>query len=391
MKRTVLYDCHVECGGRIVDFAGWEMPVQYATGILQEHLATRKGAGLFEVSHMGRFEIRGGGAEAFLRDCLTHDARHLPVGFAHYTLLANERGGAIDDAFLYRFTADTRLLVVNASNAEKDWSHLKELAGAFSEVELKDVSGEVAMIALQGPCSEAMLADLLEEGCLPEPKRNALGQVRIAGAEVKIGRTGYTGEPVCFELFIPAESAGGIWTLLVEKGARPVGLGARDTLRLEASLPLYGHEYGTDPAGEEIPILACPTAKFGVDLSDPDRRFVGREAIEKQTQGIEKMIRPVRVTGKGLARAGAAVFYEGKPAGWLTSGTMVPYWEAEGEGTGRKLTERTGQRAIGLALVDSGPVAGAAVEIEVRGRRVAAEIVKKNLDNRSGPVTFAVL
>lgn len=401
MKRTPLFESHVEAGGKMVDFAGWEMPVQYPTGIIREHLATRKAAGLFDVSHMGRFEIRGSQALEYLRAVLTNDANYLQAGCAHYTLLANEDGGAIDDAFLYRFSEADWLLVVNASNAEKDWRHLTQQAQGFSNAELEDVSGELAMIALQGPRSEGILEKLIEAGNLPEAKRNALGQVRIAGAEVKLGRTGYTGEPVCFELFVPAGAVVKIWDSLVEKGAVPVGLGARDTLRLEAALPLYGHEYGTDPAGEEIPIMACPTAKFGVDLSDPQRRFLGREAIEKQTGGTKRRIRPVRITGKGIARAGVEVFYEGKPAGWMTSGTMVPYWVKKdeacphkcGHGTGWEdhFTGETSQRAVGLALVDSGVGPGAVIEVDVRGRKLEAKIVKKNLDNRSGLVTFSVL
>jgi aminomethyltransferase len=401
LKRTVLYDCHIESGGRLVDFAGWQMPVQYPGGILREHLETRRSAGLFDVSHMGRFEIRGPGAMEFLRGVLTNDAAKLPTGQAQYTLLANENGGAIDDAFLYRFWEDRWLLVVNASNAPKDWDHLVLQAKATGSVQLKDVSGQMAMIALQGPRSEGILEGILNDGRLPEGKRNSLGWAVIAGTEALVGRTGYTGEPVCFELFVQAVSAGKVWRILKEKGAVPVGLGARDTLRLEASLPLYGHEYGRDFDGHEIPIMACPTARFGVDLNDPERRFIGREAIERQSAGVAKRIFAVRILDKGIARAGAAVFYGGREAGRLTSGTMVPYWVTKaptcpahcGHGSGWEdhFSGETGQRAVGLALLDGSLGPGMEIEIDNRGRRLGAVIVKRNLDNRAGPFTFAVI
>lgn len=401
MKRTVLYDCHVESGARLVDFAGWQMPVQYPGGILQEHLETRRSAGLFDVSHMGRFEVGGKGALDFLREVLTNDAAGLPAGQAHYTLLANPAGGAIDDAFLYRFYEDRWLLVVNASNAPKDWEHLNRQAAGFSGVRIKDLSGELAMIAVQGPKAEAIVSSLLDEGPLPQSKRNALGKTVLAGSQTLIGRTGYTGEPVCFELFVQASAAGRIWQILIEKGAHPVGLGARDTLRLEASLPLYGHEYGIDLDGQEIPILACPTGRFGVDLNDPNRRFIGREAIAMQSAGVEKRIHPIRITGKGIGRAGSPVFLEGRQIGRLTSGTMVPYWVRraagpanqgeQGAGWQEHFTGQSDQRAIGLALLSGKPGPQTKIEIDNRGRRLEAIVVKRNLDNRSGLFTFAVI
>jgi len=401
MKRTVLYDCHLESGGRLVDFAGWHMPVQYQRGILQEHLETRRSAGLFDVSHMGRFEIAGRRAPEFLRWVLTNDAGSLLPGWSHYTLLADEAGGAIDDAYLYRFSPEEWLLVVNASNAYKDWEYLQRKAEEMGGVQMKNLSAELAMMALQGPQSEQILIGLLERGSLPEPKRNALGAVRMAGCEVLVGRTGYTGEPICFELFVPARSAEKIWSLLLEKGACPVGLGARDTLRLEASLPLYGHEYGQDIFGRPIPILACPAARFGVDLKDPERRFIGRDALEEQKKGLKRGICAFRVIGKGIARAGAAVFQGTREIGRVTSGTVVPYWVprevtcplhcGHGSGWEAHFSGRTGQRPIGLALVDGPLGAGAMVEIDLRGRRIEAVVVKRNLDNYGGPITFAVL
>lgn len=402
MKRTVLYDCHLECGGRLVDFAGWHMPVQYQRGILQEHLETRRSAGMFDVSHMGRFEITGRRALEFLRWVLTNDAGALPVGRAHYTLLADETGGAIDDAYLYRFSPEQWLLVVNAANTYKDWEYLRRKAEELGRgVQLKNLSEELAMIALQGPQSEGLLSGVMEGGKLPEPKRNALGAVRIAGCEVLVGRTGYTGEPVCFELFVPAKAAESLWCMLLERGACPVGLGARDTLRLEASLPLYGHEYGRDVTGQEIPILACPAAKVGVNLKDPERRFVGRDALEEQSRSLKKGICAFRVLGKGVVRAGALVFQGLREIGRVTSGTAVPYWVprevscphhcGHGAGWEAHFSGQTAQRSIGLAMLEGPLGAGALIEIDLRGRRVEAEVVKRNLDNSCGPVTFAVV
>lgn len=401
MKRTALYDSHLKYGGRLVDFAGWHMPVQYQKGILQEHLETRRSAGLFDVSHMGRFEITGRRALEFLRWVLTNDAAKLAVGRAQYTLLADEQGGAIDDAYLYRFLPEQWLLVVNAANTYKDWTYLRRKAEEMGGVQLKNVSEELAMIALQGPQSEVLLSSVMEGGRLPEPKRNALGAVQIAGCEVLAGRTGYTGEPVCFELFVPVKAAESVWCLLLEKGACPVGLGARDTLRLEASLPLYGHEYGRDLTGQEIPILACPAARFGVNFEDPERRFIGRSALEEQSKGLKKGICAFRVLGRGVIRAGAAVFQGIREVGRVTSGTVVPYWVpravscphhcGHGAGWEAHFSGQTAQRSIGLAMLEGPLGAGALIEIDLRGRRVEAEVVKRNLDNSIGPITFAVV
>ena len=257
LKRTVLYDCHVSAGAQMVSFGGWDMPVMYADGILTEHLATRKGAGLFDVSHMGRFVFRGSRALDFLQYALTNNAEALdtPDKGAQYTLIPTEAGTAVDDAYLYRFVDDEYLLVVNAGNRDKDWRHFQALLKTFDQVELVDRSDDLAMVSVQGPASRSIVSGIIEAGRLPEPARNALSRVTIAGATVLLARTGYTGEPLGFELFIPKEAAAVVWNRLIEKGATPVGLGARDTLRLEAALPLYGHELGPDPEGNDIPFL----------------------------------------------------------------------------------------------------------------------------------------
>ncbi|MBE0534058.1 MAG: glycine cleavage system aminomethyltransferase GcvT, partial [Phycisphaerae bacterium] len=287
-RRTVLYDRHVAAGGRMVDFAGWRMPVQYGEGIVAEHLWTRKHASIFDVSHMGRFVFRGWGALPFLQYVLTNDASRLAVGQSQYTILADEGGAAVDDAYLYRFWDGAYLLVVNAANKDKDAAHLRSGLEGFKDVKMNDVSESLAMIALQGPGSEAILGELLEIGKLPPAGRNALCTAMICETEVWLGRTGYTGEPVCFELMFPCDAAEEIWDALVRHGARPAGLGARDTLRLEAGLPLYGHEYGLDEKGQEIPILACPLARFGVSFAEAKGDFVGRAALGRQREALER-------------------------------------------------------------------------------------------------------
>ena len=276
MNRTVLYDNHVKLNAKMVDFGGWEMPVQYPAGIIEEHLATRRQAGLFDVSHMGRFVIRGEQALPFLQYVLTNNAAALQPGQAQYTMIPQESGGAIDDAYLYRFFEEEYLLVVNASNREKDWAHFQKELKNFPRVECTDRTSEIAMISLQGPLSREIMLGVLEAGGLPEPSRNYLSVGKILGEQALIARTGYTGDPLGFELFVPSNLAPRIWDLLIEKGAAPVGLGARDSLRLEAGLPLYGHELGSDPAGQEIPIFACPLVKFAVSFSPVKNDFIGK-------------------------------------------------------------------------------------------------------------------
>ncbi|NQU76956.1 MAG: glycine cleavage system protein T, partial [Planctomycetes bacterium] len=193
LLRTVLHERHVAAGAKMVAFAGWDMPLHYTTGIIKEHLATRKGAGLFDVSHMGRFTVRGSGAMAFLQHVLTNNAAALDVGMAQYTIVPNEAGGAIDDAYLYRFHETEFLLVVNAANRAKDWAHFQNQLANFDDVELTDRTDRLVMLSMQGPRSRRILTAAIESGDLPEPKRNALSIAKISGFDVMIARTGYTG------------------------------------------------------------------------------------------------------------------------------------------------------------------------------------------------------
>ena len=366
--KTVFHDRHVALGATMVEFGGWEMPLYYTSGIIEEHLAVRKGAGLFDVSHMGRFVFKGKGTIPFLQNVLSNNVSALDVGKSHYTIIPNARGGAVDDTYLYRFFENEYLLVVNASNREKDWKYLKDIIKDFDEVEMTDQSEDIAMLALQGPTSGYILTDIIDSGSLPKPKRNALSNAKINGYDVQIARTGYTGESVCFELFVKREYGLTIWDILLKNGAIPIGLGARDTLRLEACLPLYGHELGIDPEGKEIPIFSCPLSKFAVSFSPLKDDFIGRKALVKQHSSIEnlpKIIMSVKVLGKGVARRGCKAFKKEKCVGFITSGTMIPCME----NNIKKLN------AICLGLLDSNLKIGDILNIDVRGRRIEGVIV----------------
>ncbi len=408
LQRTVLYDRHKALGARMVEFGGWEMPIEYPGGVVAEHLGVRCGAGIFDVSHMGRFVIRGEGALPFVQHVLSNNALALdlaPVG-AQYTLIPDQTGGAIDDAFLYRFVDGEYLLVVNAANRQKDWDHLQLHAAAFEGVELVDITYDIAMFALQGPKSRAIIEAIAKDPAdLPEPCRNAVGIAFLAGVRVMISRTGYTGEPLGVELFVGREHALKLWDCLIEKGAVPSGLAARDTLRLESSLPLYGHEFGIDGHGRQIPCFAFPIAKWAVSFSPLKGDFVGRAPLQKQfaaysgiiyrdyslLSDLPRMFRCVAVTGRGIARAGAKVFKEGKSVGYVSSGTMVPYREFEDKGL---LSRQIGEhrlRSLCLAYLDSDLNEDDVLTIDIRGKLVEAVVVKYHLRSDAPPYAHPIV
>lgn len=404
LKRTVLFDEHLRLKANMVDFGGWEMPVNYPTGIVEEHLYTRKRAGLFDVSHMGRFVITGVEAAPFLQYVLTNNVLALEVKQAQYTMIPNENGGAIDDAYLYRFYEDEYLLVVNASNTEKDWAHLTSEIKRF-DAKISNQSDALAMISIQGPDSKNILRKLLKDPCLTEPVKNALNIIELDGKEVLIAKTGYTGEPIGFELFVKTADAAHFWALLIENGAMPVGLGARDTLRLEAGLPLYGHELGLDQSGQEIQIFSCPLAKFAVSFAGAKGDYIGRKALFRQFEAFQKIfkrdfsnlsdlqrvIKPIALKDKGIARGGFKVFKSGVEIGFVTSGTMVPYFKTEGHGLGTVIKEEKGMRAIGLAILNSDVLVDDEVEIEIRGNKVKAGIPPYHLRGDAPPFARPIL
>jgi aminomethyltransferase len=404
LKKTVFYECHKALGGRMVAFGGWDMPVQYPTGIVKEHLACRRSAGLFDVSHMGRFIIAGRDRVPFLQRCLTNNCEALDVGAAQYTIIPNDEGGAIDDAYLYRFVEDEFLLVVNAGNLEKDWAYLMDMAGRY-DVQIADRSEAIAMLSLQGPTSRDVMGRLIESGPMPEPERNRLSTVTIQGVDVQVSRTGYTGEPLCFELFCDRVNGPVLWDLLVGQGATPVGLGARDTLRLEAGLPLYGHEFGLDPEGLEIPICAVSLARFAVSFSPLKGAFVGQAALTRQFEAMKRLLRrdtsrladlprrvqPVAIVGRGVAREGMKVFRQDKHVGYVTSGTRVPLWIFDGEGLLQRPSDEHALRSICLAYLDSDIFCDTELSVEVRGKRIPAVTVPYHMRSEAPPYARPIL
>jgi aminomethyltransferase len=413
-KKTALNSWHKGHGAHMVDFGGWEMPLNYKPGIVEEHLATRRFGGLFDISHMGRFRISGEGVLPFLQYSLTNNALALEPGQAQYTILANETGGAVDDAYLYRFEEAEYLLVVNASNTQKDWDWLQELRKKFPRVTLENLTEQTAMVSVQGPLSKSLLESFLRKtrSRLPDPGKNNLRKVSIEGVPLGVARTGYTGEPLGFELFFPAERAAGIWEKILDQGSGqgfvPVGLGARDTLRLEAGLPLYGHELGIDADGREIPILALPPAKIAVSISDLKGNYLGRDPLWKQLQEIQareygwndlipafplirRRIWPVAVLSEGVVRQGFQTFVGDRPIGYITSGTMVPYWKFEGQGISSRMGQEKGRRSIALAYLDADLKEGQEIKISSRGKSLSGQLVKRHLSAEAPPYSRPIL
>ncbi len=413
-KKTPLNSWHASHGAHLVPFAGWEMPLNYKTGIVEEHLATRRSGGLFDISHMGRFTLTGEGTLGFLQYVLTNNAAALDPGQAQYTMLSNPTGGAIDDAYLYRVDKKEYLLVVNASNTPKDWVWLKEHLKKFSGVTLEDHTRDLAMISFQGPKTKAILESILRETrtTLPDPGRNYLRKASIDGVPVVLARTGYTGEPLAFEIFMPTEKILSVWEKILHEGSPegvvPVGLGARDTLRLEAALPLHGHELGVDSEGREFPILSFPHGKLAVSFSELKGDFIGREALWKQLQELKsweegrldliaekplmpRRVWPIAILSEGVVRQGCPVLLDDLLVGYVTSGTMIPYWKFEGEGISSVMTSNRGRRSLGMAYVNSEFRENQDLKILSRGKPMSGRLVRRHLAPELPPYARPVL
>ncbi len=352
LKRTPLYESHREAGGKMVDFAGWEMPVQYA-GVIEEHRAVRTAAGLFDVSHMGEVRVRGAGAEAFLQRLTPNDVSKLAPGRAHYSGLLTERGTYVDDLLIYRLAADDFLVVVNASNAERDFEWIS--SRVEGDVEVVNQSDQYALLALQGPKAVGILASLTETD-LSAIKYYGFAQGKVDGVPALLSRTGYTGEDG-FELYLSPEDAPAIWRRLLAAGVVPAGLGARDTLRLEAAMALYGHEIDETTTPFEAGL------GWVVKLEKGD--FLGRDALAAQkAQGIPRKLVGFEVQGRGIARQGHGVVSNGGNVGAIgavTSGTWSPTFE----------------KALGMAYVPPDLAApGTALAIDVRGKALPAAVVE---------------
>ncbi len=388
LKRTPLYDAHVAAGATMVDFGGWEMPIQYPAGIVSEHLFDRKHCGIFDVSHMGRLIVEGPDRVAFLQKVLTSNVSALVPGRAQYCMIPTETGGAVDDAYLYMFEEDRYLLIVNASNTDKDLQHFARYLPDY-DCTITNITGTCASIAVQGPDAESILRTLSGGAEITGPRKNDLGEVNMEGHRVRASKTGYTGDPTGWELFIDAGEVTWLWNRLMELGARPTGLGARDTLRLEAGLPLYGHELGVDASGREIPIFAVSLAKFAVSFREEKGDFVAKDLLAAQKeQGTEKKIVPIALLDRGVMRGGMDIYLGDTHIGWVTSGTMVPYYHVDEAGN---IQDTTGKRSIGFAYLNREVTAEDIFHIDVRGKRLRARIVKRHMDQTQPPYGRAVI
>ncbi|MBI5047877.1 MAG: glycine cleavage system aminomethyltransferase GcvT [Deltaproteobacteria bacterium] len=353
LKTTPLHQIHKELNARMVPFAGWEMPVQY-TGVIEEHLAVRKICGLFDVSHMGEIEISGPKALEAVQSITTNDASELKDGQVQYTLICYPNGGVVDDVTLYKFSDTRYMFCVNASNTEKDFNWIKENAGNIAKV--KNVSNDFGQIAVQGPLSQ----EILQNTCnldLSLIRYYRFKQGNIAGVNAVISRTGYTGEDG-FEIYMPWDKTIDVWHGLMEAGSKfgikPVGLGARDTLRLEMGFPLYGNELN-----ENTTPLEAGLHRF-VKLDKPG--FMGKDALEKQArQGINKKLVGLEMSESGIPRSHYKIFAKGAEVGEITSGTMSPSLG----------------KAIGMGYVaPEFSSIGTELKIEIRNKTVSAMVVK---------------
>ncbi len=352
LRRTPLYEQHVELGGKIVPFAGWEMPVTYE-GIKEEHSAVRTHVGMFDVSHMGEIEVEGPGALEFMQLALSNDVARVEAGGAQYSCLCAEDGGVLDDLFAYRLGGDRFLIVTNAANHEADLAWLGRWSRGF-DVIVRDVADRYAMLAVQGPHARAVLGRALG---IELPPRMRVAPVRVGGRPALACGTGYTGEDG-IELLLDPEAAAPIWAELLDAGVVPCGLGARDTLRLEVCFPLHGNELSAERNPIEAGLGWCCKEETG---------FVGSVAIARaraRAEGTAETLVAFKIDGQGIPREGNPVLREGQVVGAVTSGTFSPSLEV----------------GAGMAYVRADLAEpGTELEIDVRGKRRAARVASRPL------------
>ncbi|RUL56955.1 glycine cleavage system aminomethyltransferase GcvT [Lysinibacillus antri] len=362
LKRTPLFEEYAKYGGKTIDFGGWELPVQFSS-IKEEHDAVRNRAGLFDVSHMGEIFVEGADALNYLQNLLSNDISKIAIGGAQYNAMCYENGGVVDDLLVYYLKENSYLLCVNAANIEKDFEWMKK--HVQGDVTVTNKSNEYAQIALQGPLSEEILQTLTDTNLSEIKTFKFIENVNVGGHDVLVSRTGYTGEDG-FELYGAPVAIIDLWNNILdagkEKGVVPAGLGARDTLRFEACLPLYGQELSQDITPLEAGI------GFAVKLQK-ESDFIGKDALKAQKEnGLPRKIVGVEMIDKGIPRHGYKVFKDGAEIGEITTGTQSP------------LTKRN----IGLALIDSKLTElGTEVEIEIRNKKVKAIIVATPFYKRS--------
>ncbi len=350
-KKTPLYDSHVALGGKMVPFAGYLLPVQYQ-GVIEEHMAVREAAGLFDVSHMGELELRGPGALSSLNHLLSNDFTDLKAGKVRYSPMLNPQGGVIDDLLVYKLGEERYLMVVNAANREKDEAWVKE--NLLPDTQMEDQSDGTAQIALQGPKSKEILARCAKEEDIPTGYYSFVEKGTVCGIDCLISRTGYTGS-FGYELYCSAQKAKALWSALLEAGKEdglvPCGLGARDTLRLEAGMPLYGHEMN-----DEISPLETGLS-FAVKMKKEE--FIGKEGLLRRGEPTITRV-GLKVTGRGIIREECSLFAGEEKVGHSTSGTHLPYLKG----------------AYAMALVDKKhSEVGTVLNADVRGRMVEAQVV----------------
>jgi aminomethyltransferase len=354
LKKTPLHARHLAHNARMVPFGGWDMPVEYA-GLSAEHLAVRTRAGLFDVSHMGEIEIAGADALPAVQHISSNDASRLEIGQIHYSGLVTPAGTFVDDLLVYRLAADHFLMVVNAANIEKDYAWIRERIAGVGDAVAVNSSARYALIAIQGPQARATLQKLTGVD-LPALKYYRFATGEVAGVLATVSRTGYTGEDG-FEVFVPPASADRVWLAMLEAGREfdvvPAGLGARDTLRLEAAMRLYGNDID-----ETTSILE---ADLGWIVGWNKGDFLGRDVLVAQkAQGVSRKLAGFEMVDRGIARHGYPVFVDGVRAGHVTSGTQTPFLK----------------KAIGMAYVPAAAAEpGCGIEIEIRERRMRATIV----------------
>jgi len=350
LRRTALFDRHVAAGAKIVPFAGWEMPVQYPAGIRGEHVAVRTGAGVFDVSHMGEIETYGPDALAFLQRILSNGVEKLAVGGAQYSVLCREDGGVLDDLFTYRLGPDRYLTVTNAANHDKDLAWFREQAGPF-DVSVDDAHATFAMLAVQGPQAREIVQAMADQ---PLPARMTTGSRILHGQKVLVCGTGYTGEDGV-ELLLDPAGAPALWDELLARGVAPVGLAARDTLRLEVCFHLYGNDLMEERGPIEAGLGWC---------CKEDTGFIGADAVRAAREaGPAERLVPFTLTGPGIARQGNPV----GGGGVVTSGTLSPCLEV----------------GIGMAYVPADRAEpGTELEIDVRGKPRGAVVATKPLYTR---------
>ena len=358
LKQTPLNGAHRRMGGRMVDFGGWDMPVQYPAGTVEEHLRTRTRAGLFDVSHMGEIDVRGPDAIPFINRLCSNDVTKLVDGQAHYSALTTPAGTVIDDLLVYRFGAEHLLLVVNASTTDKDWDWINAHRGAGERVELANRSADFCQLALQGPDALRVMQQLTTTP-LAEIKYYHFREGEVDGVRAIISRTGYTGEDG-FEIYAAPDRAEQLWDRILDagrydtpEGVTPCGLAARNTLRLEAAMALYGHEIT-----EETTLLE---ANLGWICKLNKGDFIGREVLARQkAEGVGRKLVGFEVTDRGIARDEQDVYIDGQRAGRVTSGSPAPFLK----------------KNIGMAYVPAARAnAGQEMQIDVRGRMVGAQVV----------------